>query len=125
MILHLFYKCDITKEFWDCLIPIFGKCLNLLYLTLQTTFLGFINIYCNDILLINHIPLLSKVYVYNSRKHEQISLYNLVKNVTKATNMEKEIAAKNEKMIRLYNKKWKKIINNLTRKFSLINLSKG
>ena len=43
----------------------------------------------------------------------------------KATNMEKEIAAKNEKMIRLYNKKWKKIINNLTRKFSLINLSKG
>ena len=76
-------------------------------------------------LLINHIPLLSKVYVYNSRKHEQISLYNLVKNVTKATNMEKEIAAKNEKMIRLYNKKWKKIINNLTRKFSLINLSKG
>ena len=67
-ILQFFYECDITKEFWKSLFSFFDKkCLNLPYLSPQTAFLGFTNTYCNDILLKNHILLLFKIYVYNSR----------------------------------------------------------
>ena len=52
----------------------------------------------------------SKIYVCNSRKFEKISLNNLIRNVTKVKNIDKEIAGNNEKrkMI-LYNKNWKKL----------------
>ena len=86
------------------------------YLSPQTAFLGFTNTYCNDILLKNQILLLFKVYVYNSRKHEKISLNNLIRNVTKVKNIEKEIAKNNEKNIILYNKNWKITENKLNKK---------
>ena len=101
-IFHLFYECD--------------KSLNLSFLSPQTAFLGFTDIYCNDILLKNDILLLFKIYVYISRKHEKISLKNLIRNVTKVKNIEKEIAGNNEKKVMLYNKKWEKIENKLNKK---------
>ena len=108
-ILHLFYECDITKALLKSLTSFLDKSLNLPLLSPQTVFLGFTNTYCNSSLLKNHILLLFKIYVYNSRKHEKISLKNLIKNLTKVKNIEKEIAGNNEKKIMLYNKKWKKL----------------
>ena len=119
-ILHLLYECNITKALWKSLISFFDKSLNLPYLLPQTAFLGFTNTYCNDILIKNHILLLFKIYVYNSRKHEKISLNNLTKNVTKVINIEKEIAGNNEKKVILYNKKGEKTENKLNEKTSLI-----
>ena len=56
------------------------------------------------------------MYVYNSRKHGQISLNNLIRNVMKVKNIEKEIAGNNAKRVMLYNEKWKKIENKLNQK---------
>ena len=53
---------------------------------------------------------------YNSRKHENISLNNLIRNVRKVKNIEKENAGNNEKKVMLYNKKWGKIENKLNEK---------
>ena len=88
-ILHLFYECDITKALRKSLISFFDKSLNLPFLSPQTASLGFTNTYCNDILLKNHILLLFKIYVCSSRKHEKISLNNLIRNVTKVKNIER------------------------------------
>ena len=63
-ILHLFYECNITKALWKSLLSFFDKNLNFSFLSPQTAFLGFINTYCNDISLKNHILLLFKIYVY-------------------------------------------------------------
>ena len=90
------------------LISFFDKSLNLPFLSPQTASLGFTNAYCNDILLKNHILLLFKIYVYNSRKHEKISLNNL-RNVTKVKNIEREIAEKNEKKLCCITKSGKKL----------------
>ena len=90
------------------LISFFDKSLNLPFLSPQTACLGFTNTYCNDILLKNHILLLFKIYVYNSRKHEKISLNNL-RNVTKVKNIEREIAEKNEKKLCCITKRGKKL----------------
>ena len=83
-----------------------------------------------DLLLKNHILLLFKIYVYNSKKHEKISLSNLIRNVTKVKNIEKKIGRNNERKIMLYQKKWEKIETQLNengyKSFkSLINLSMG
>ena len=98
-IFYLFNECDITKSLWKSLIFFFHKSLNLPFLSPQTSFLGFTNTYCNDILLKNHILLLFKIYVYSSRKHEKMSLKNLLRNVTKVKNIEKEIAGNTEKKL--------------------------
>ena len=94
---------------WKSLISFFDKSLNLPFLSPQTAFLGFTNTYCDDTLLKNHILLLSKIYVYNSRKHEKISLKNLIRNVMKVKNIEKEIAGNNEKKLCCITKTGKKI----------------
>ena len=117
-ILHLFHECDITKALSKILISLFGKSLNLRFLSPQIAFLWFTNIYCNDVLLKNHI-----LFLCNSRKHEKIWLNNLIRNATKVKNIEKEIAGNNEKKVMLYNKRWKKIENKSSEK-RLINLSK-
>ena len=52
-----------------------------------------------NVLLKNYILLLFKIYVYNSRKHEKSSLNNLIRNVKKKKNIEKEIAGNNEKKL--------------------------
>ena len=91
--------------------------------------LRFTNTYCNNILLKNHVLLLFKIYVYNSRKHEKASLNGLVRNAVKFKNIEKEIEENNEKKIVLYNKLWKlkkkKNENKLNEKSHSINLYKG
>ena len=115
-ILHLFYECDITKALWKSLISFFDKFLNLPFLSPQTAFLGFTNTYYNDTLLKYHILLLFKIYVYYSRKHEKNSLKNLIRNVKKAKNIEKEIAGNNKKKVMLYKGKWLKIENKLNEK---------
>ena len=107
-ILHLFCECDITKALWKSLTSCFDKSLILSFLSPQTAFFAFTNTYCNDTLLKNHILLLLKIYVYNSRKHEKISLKNLIRNVTKVKNIEKEIVENNEKQVMVCNKKLKK-----------------
>ena len=62
----------------------------------QTAIFGFTNIYSDDTLLKNHILLLFKFYVYNGSKHENISLNNLLRNVRKFKDIEKEIPGNNE-----------------------------
>ena len=94
------------------LISFFDKSLNLPFLSPQTASLGFSNTYCNDILLKNHILLLFKIYVYNSKKHEKISLNNLIRNVTKVKNIGKETAGNDQKKlccITKNKKKWKQV----------------
>ena len=98
----------ILKALWKSLTSCFDKSLILSFLSPQTAFFGFTNTYCNDPLLKNHILLLWKIYVYNSRKHEKISLKNLIRNVTKVKNIEKEIVENNEKQVMVCNKKLKK-----------------
>ena len=84
------------------LISFCDKSLNLTFLSQQTAFLRFTNTYYKDVLLKNDILLLFKIYVCNSRKHEQNSLNNVIRNVMKVKIMI------NEKKVMVYNKKWKK-----------------
>ena len=112
-ILHLFYECNFTKELWNRLNIFFNDSLHLPHLSPQTAYFGFPNTYSNCLLLENHILLLFKNYLYNSRTQGIITISKFIRIVAKVANIEKEIAGDNDKKIMLYNKKWLKIENML------------
>ena len=110
-ILHLFYECNFTKELWNRLSLFFNDSLHLPHLSPQTACFGFPNTYSNCFLLENHILLLFKNYLYNSRTQGIITLSKFIRIIAKVKNIEKEIAGDNDQKIMLYNKKWLKIEN--------------
>ena len=68
--LHLFYNCIKTKLLWDQLKDfISNKTLSFPSLTPQSAILGHIDL-SDDYLLINHIILIYKFYIYNSRNFQ-------------------------------------------------------
>ena len=81
-ILHLFYECNISKELWNRLDLFFNDCFHFPQLLPQTAFFGFFNTYSNNLILENHILLLFKIYLYNSRKQEKVTLGYKVTKVT-------------------------------------------
>ena len=78
-ILHLFYERNITKELWKRLDLFFNDCFYVPQLLPQTAFFGFFNTYSNNLILENHILLIFKIYLYNSRKQEKVTLRKLIR----------------------------------------------
>ena len=68
--------------------------LNFPDLTPQATLFGFINESDNSLnILQNHILLIFKLYIYQSRETGVLNLNILIKNVTKVTQLERKIAS--------------------------------
>ena len=109
--LHLFYECNIAKELWNRLDLFFNDCFHLSQLLTQTTFFGSFNTYSNNLILENDILLVFKIYLYNSRKQEKVTLRKLIRIITKVKDIEKESAGNDYKKIMLYNRKWQNIEN--------------
>ena len=104
-ILHLFYEYNITKELWNRLNLFFSHCFHLPQLLPQTAFFGFFNKYFHNLILENHILSLFKIYLYNSRKQEKVTLRKLIRITTKVKDIEKESAGNDDKKTTLYNEK--------------------
>ena len=65
--MHLFYDCLIVKKLWNKLKSILSKILNFLISTPQSAIFGFWNLDTNDHLILNHLLLIFKMYIYNIR----------------------------------------------------------
>ena len=63
--IHLFYSCRKTQALWTQLTSHLNRHLNLPYLTPQI--FGFLDISNKDYLIVNHVLLLFKYYIYNAR----------------------------------------------------------
>ena len=67
--LHVFHKCSVTKILWNLLLLFFETDLDFPDLTPQAALFGFINESDNNLnILQNHILLIFKLYVYQSRE---------------------------------------------------------
>ena len=101
--LHIFYECGIIKCLWSDLIHYFQNSLVLPILTPQAAIFGFLDSTNSDYnfkkikLLIDHILLIFKLYVYRSREKEFIHINNLIAEIKRAKAIEKEIATSNSK----------------------------
>ena len=65
--IHLFHICRKTQVLWTQLTSHLNRHLNLPYLTPQSAIFGFLDISNKDYLIVNHLLLLFKYYIYNAR----------------------------------------------------------
>ena len=64
----------------------------------------------------NHLLLIFKIYIYNSKRSESLILKYLIREITKVKNIEEKILIKNEKKHSMYKRKWKQVGNVLKTK---------
>ena len=92
--LHVFHQCLVTKTLWNQLSNFFEADRDFPDLTLQAVLFGFINALDNNLnILQNHILLIFKLYIYQSRERGVLNLNGLIKNVTKIKKLERKIAS--------------------------------
>ena len=90
--LHLFYDCKKSKLLWNQLKEfISDETLSFPSLTPQSALLGHIDL-SDDYLLINHLILIYKFYIYNSRNRGYLNIEHLKAIIDKTKRIEEEIS---------------------------------
>ena len=76
----------------------------------QSATFGFFEIDPDLVILLNHILLLYKYYIYSSRDSSKLSFKALLKNIKKVFVLEKKISSGNERKTEAFIKKWSKMM---------------
>ena len=108
---HLFFSCKISSDFWKHVLS-WLRDNNVLVGTMDESDLifGKFNI-VNDFILINHILLLGKYYIYSRRCLNSVpTLRGFIARTRCVYNIELHIAREKNKLLAHF-KKWKKLIN--------------
>ena len=108
-ITRLFCDCTITQCIWKKLLLKLKDDLTLLPLTIQAVLFSFLEATCQSYLIQNDIFLISKQYIYKSRKNKFLSSTCLLKEISRIKNAEKNVASANEKKNIEYKRKQVKI----------------
>ena len=93
---HLFAECNYSKNLWRDLKTYCQPSFNLPFLCPQSATFGFFDIDPHSSLLLNHILLLYKYYIYYSRHSAKLSLAALTRFIKKVYVMEKRLSFGNE-----------------------------
>ena len=104
---HLFYSCPSTSNLWKKLQNALSNILQLPNLTTQSTIFGFIDINKEYYVVINHLLLIFKLYIYKDRNYKKLNLLTLKRKIVKIHNIEKDIAQKNTNKYKWFKEKWK------------------
>ena len=110
---HLFVECSHSKALWHALCNHFRQYLTFPTLTTQSAHLGYLNETIANYLLLNHILLIYKIYVYNSREAKKLSLIGLLSRIEKIFYLEIKTQEYNRSDTN-YENKWSCIANVLT-----------
>ena len=105
---HLFSRCIITASLWSELKLFFGGTIDLPDLIPQTAILGYLNI-DHDSIMINHLLLVFKQYLYKSRSKGYPSIIILLGRIKKVKQIEMKIAETNPMRSKNILKKWHKV----------------
>ena len=111
--LHLCYNCIKTKLLWDQWKELISnETLSFPSLTPQSAILGHIDL-SDDYLLINHIILIYKFYIYNSRNRGYLNIEHLKAIIDKTKRIEEEISKHELKKRSKYLMKWRPFTDDL------------
>ena len=106
---HIFLECICVKQLWNHLRLFLTNDISLPILTPQTAIFGFINGIENSVYkIINHVLLIFKLHVYQSRERGTLELSRLMNEIKKVKLQEKKIAQNHVKKLEQYNIKWEK-----------------
>ena len=107
---HLFFHCDVTKIFWKSLSSwLIKQKITTTFLTLENVLFGVFNA-MDDFLILNHLILLAKFYIYKCKldiKHPSLNVF--IAKIRATFQIEQKIASNNDKLDKHY-KKWNKVL---------------
>ena len=90
--IHLFHICRKKQALWMQLISHLSRHLNLPHFTQQSDIFGFSDISNKDYLIVQHLLLLFKYYIYNVRDRKHLVFEALMKNIKDIYDIEKNLA---------------------------------
>ena len=108
---HIFKSCPITRVLWVQLKSLFVNKITIPAITPQSAILGFLEKSHKDYIIINHLLLIFKFYVYVSRDQHKVNFNALKNKIREIKKTEKTLAFNDSKKLRKYDKKWKTIDN--------------
>ena len=112
---HLFSQCLITNNLWSKIQSFFRTKINIPDLTVKSAFIGFDDTNNTNHILINHILLIFKIYVYSNRNANVLNFQAFIRKVISVENLERFSIDNNKRKSIFHAKKWSVI-------YPLINL---
>ena len=109
-IVHLFLECEITKTLWFEIVEFFKISLKIPAMTEKNAIFGFHEVN-KDLLLVNHILLIFKFYIYKARGSGTIDLFRFISHIKSIKKIEISIFSNNDKKGSFYMKKWQLLDN--------------
>ena len=89
---HVFFECCKTQSLWEELRKYFHDDFSLPILSQQTTLFGFLDFpEHEDLFLFNHILLIFKLYLYETREEKTLHLKMLLMNIARVKKIEKKL----------------------------------
>ena len=109
-IFHIYNDCFIIRNLWSNLKTFFSQTLNIPDLTTQSAIFGFVDYNSDDSVIINHILLIFKWFIYKARNKHQLGLNHLLDCISKIKNTEEKICENDFKKKQKFLKKWNKVL---------------
>ena len=106
---HIFVKCKFAIKLWSDLRNCCQCSFDIPILNPQSATFGFFKIDLDLAIILNHILLLYKNYIFSSRDSSKLSFAALLKNVQKVFALEKKLS-RNERKTKAFIEKWCKMI---------------
>ena len=107
-VVHIFYSCVFAKNLWNNFKKLLESVLHLPDLTPQSAiFFFFFYVDPSVCLITNHLLLIFKFHVYNTRSIKKVNIDILKRTIKKVQETEKNISQTNENKYAKYKKKWK------------------
>ena len=107
--LHIFYKCTYAQNLWNRLRLYLLEKVALPVLNPQSAIFGFTDVSDHNFLLVNHLLLIFKYNIYNSRVNNSLSLQSLKCVISQIKYIEETISNNDLNKKRKISNKWKLI----------------
>ena len=103
--MHIFYSCKHTQIFEERLKYYIQNNLGLPSLPSQSAILGFTNSQSENFIIINHLLLIFKYYIFKSRSNKHLNFLQLKTDIIKVKSLEEYLSNRNNNKCRKYRKK--------------------
>ena len=111
-IIHLFYDRSIVTRIRNQLKSILSNNINFPISTPQSAIFGFWDLDTNEHLILNHLLLIFKMYIYNARATGYLNISHLLIYIKGIKNIGKKLCENDAKRKKEINKKWKNLLIN-------------
>ena len=109
-IMHLFHDCVIVKRISNQLKSILSNNINFSISTPQSAIFGFGDLDTNENLILNHLLLIFKMYIYNARTRGYLNVSHLLAYIKSIKDIEKKLCENDAKRRKKFIKKWESIL---------------